>query len=86
LLLAGAVLVGLAKQASDDLERPGSTFDPALQDRLDLYQRLDAACFALGGAAAVAGTVVLALGARRARAASSLSSTWNGHGGLRLGF
>jgi tetratricopeptide (TPR) repeat protein len=65
LLVAGAIFVGMAKLANDDIENPGDgVFDPSAQDRRNTFQALDAVFFAVGGAAAVTGLTLYLIGRR----------------------
>jgi tetratricopeptide (TPR) repeat protein len=67
LLALGAVFVGLAKVANDDVENPADgTHDPGAEDRRNTFQTLDAVFFAVGGAAVVTGLTLYLLGRRDA--------------------
>jgi tetratricopeptide (TPR) repeat protein len=64
----GVVFAVLSKQAGDAAYRPASgTYDFAADDRQRNYRAADIACFAVGGAAVVAGTTVWILGHRDRR-------------------
>jgi tetratricopeptide (TPR) repeat protein len=58
---AGGAFVGLAKQASDQ-SATLMTYDLELENRHDLYQRLDVAFFSVGAALSVGGVVMAVLG------------------------
>jgi tetratricopeptide (TPR) repeat protein len=61
----GGAFAGLARNTSADAARAGSTFNPADEDRLHLYQALDATFFSIGGVALAAGVGLTIGGARR---------------------
>jgi len=72
---AGLAVVGvgiafavLSKQAGDDAYHPKTgIYDFSADERQQNYRAADIACFVIGGAAIVAGTVVWTLGTRRPR-------------------
>lgn len=62
----GGAMAALASDAAHDLNHPASgRFDAGAEDRRNTYQASDIACFAIGGAALVAGAAVFAVGWRR---------------------
>lgn len=64
LLVLGGVFAGLSKSAGDDAYR-GPVYDYSADQRQKNYRVADIACFAIGGAAVIAGATLFALGARR---------------------
>jgi tetratricopeptide (TPR) repeat protein len=66
----GLACLGLAKSTSDQIEH-ATQYDVTLENRLDLYQRLDASLLIVGGVAAVLGAALVIVGSRAARRASS---------------
>jgi tetratricopeptide (TPR) repeat protein len=62
-LVLGAAFAGLAASAHHDANSPPSgVFDPALEDRMNLYQHLDVAFFVAGGVLAAGGLATFLVG------------------------
>jgi tetratricopeptide (TPR) repeat protein len=67
-LALGGVFTGLAKQTSDEITNAPS-FSPASEDQLHRDQALEAAFYAIGGAAVVAGVTTYLIGRRESQRA-----------------
>jgi len=65
-IAAGIAFAVLSKQAGDAAYHPSSAvYDYGADQRQETFRSLDIACFVVGGAAAVAGTTLWALGRRK---------------------
>jgi tetratricopeptide (TPR) repeat protein len=66
LLALGGVFAGLSYKAGQDAYHPSSdVYDPSADSRQTNFRNADIACFVVGGAAAVVGTVVWVMGRNR---------------------
>jgi tetratricopeptide (TPR) repeat protein len=62
-LVLGGVFAGLASSAHSDANRGSNgVFDPAAEDRMNLYQSLDASFFAVGGVLVAGGLAAFLVG------------------------
>ena len=93
LLAVGAGMGAGAESASNDITNANAKhlpFDPARDAAGRRYQTLEAVFLAVGGAAAIAGTVVAVVGARKTNATrAALMPTFGPHGAgaaLRVDF
>jgi hypothetical protein len=67
LLAVGGAFAGLTANIANDINHPaqGASYDKSLEDRGRTYQSASIATFALGGALAVTGVVLIGVSRRR---------------------